>query len=76
MGVMIGLEVWKYRNSCVKTQFLDFLVTLVKEQFVIVPPVLDVGRRLTPMVAWDVVFCVLSRHWVGCLVVFLTWVSP
>ena len=50
---MIGLEVWKYRNSCVETQFLDFLVTRVKEQFVIVPPVLDVGRRLTPMVAWE-----------------------
>ena len=53
MGVMIGLEVWKYRNSCVETQFLDFLVTRVKEQLVIVPPVLDAGRRLTPMVAWE-----------------------
>ena len=60
MGVMIGLEVWKYRNSCVETQFLDFLVTRVKEQLVIVLPVLDAGRRLTPMVAWErlsSVFC-------------------
>ena len=50
---MIGLEVWKYRNSCVETQFLDFRVTRVKEQLVIVPPGLDAGRRLIPLVAWE-----------------------
>ena len=53
MGVMIGLEVCTYRNSCVETQFLDFLVALVKEQLVIVHPVLDAGRRQFPMVAWE-----------------------